>query len=473
MASRRLVPPIVVPALFKNTNMKHFWKYLATAAIVVSVTPLMSCDDEDYSSSPNQIDYSKTFVYLYEPTNTFSRVEYKANGEFITGPDEPMLTVPVRVTKAQAAEIPVEVAVDPSLIDEYNEANGTEYKLLEGASIINPNLTIPAGEYVSTESISISLGDHSGFLSGEQNLILPIVIRNAGGMTVSKSSRVFLTFNSTYRANYITMNGYDKTFKAVLTENNWQDKVKQLVIDDLFSLSYAPYEAATLNLTIDQSKVAQYNADNGTSYKFKSDARLASNAITIGTDARTAGITINTGDLTGIGNEEAYIIPVTLSSVTGASIEKYEDETYTFYVIVRGTSRELDVQKDSHNGTQIDNPVTCTVNGEDWLNIINYNSYAYGDIARGVPMEMDFGKVVKLSSILVNHWSAYYGAKGANLKTSVDGTNWLDWGDVAYEAMGEYYINLLPATECRYVKLTFTDSRQSTCEIDGMKFFGE
>ena len=446
--------------------MKKFWKYIAACAVVASLVPLTACDDDD-TVDPYDINY----VYLYQPYSTFANVEYKANGDFMSGLTDPLKTVPVRLTKPAPSDLQIEVAIDPTLVDEYNEANETEYKLLEGASIVNPIMTIHAGEYISPDSITISFGDHSGFMTEESNLILPVVIRSGSGLTISKSSRIFLTFNSTYRPNILSMSTTEQTFRAVLTSDDWQDKIKKLTLTDLFTLTYKPYEEVTLNLAIDQSKVAEYNSANGTNYEFKSDATLESRAVTIGTDAFDASISINTGDLSGLANEKEYLIPVTLTSATGASVEY--DADMTVYVIVRGIARELSVHEAFYNGNLIDNPATCTVNGSDWADVINMDKYDYKEIDPGTPMEMDFGKTVNLSSIFVYHYSSYYSATKSKLETSVDGTNWTDWGEVEYKGMKQYYINLSPATSVRYVRLTFLEQYGWGIEIDGMRFYAE
>lgn len=446
--------------------MKKFWKYIAACAVVASMMPLTACDDDD-TVDPYDINY----VYLYQPNSTFANVEYKANGDFMSGLTDPLKTVPVRLTKPAPSNLQIEVAIDPTLVDEYNEANGTEYKFLEGARIDNPVMTIAAGEYITPDSITISFGDHSGFMTEESNLILPVVIRSGSGLTISKSSRIFLTFNSTYRPNIVSLTTTEKVFRAALTADNWQDNFKKLTLTDLFRLSYKPYEEVTLNLAIDQSKVAEYNTANGTNYEFKSDATLESNAVTIATDASDAGISINTGDLTGIAQEKEYLIPVTLTSATGASVEY--DEGMTVYVIVRGIARELNVSEAFYNGSQIDYPVTCTVNGSDWSDVINMDKYDYEEIDTGTPIEMDFGKVVNLSSIFIYHYGRYYSATSAKLETSVDGTNWTDWGEIEYAGMKQYYINLVPATNVRYARLTFLKEYSYGIEIDGMRFYAE
>lgn len=223
--------------------MKKFWKYIAACAVVASMMPLTACDDDD-TVDPYDINY----VYLYQPNSTFANVEYKANGDFMSGLTDPLKTVPVRITKPAPSNLQIEVAIDPTLVDEYNEANGTEYKFLEGARIDNPVMTIAAGEYITPDSITISFGDHSGFMTEESNLILPVVIRSGSGLTISKSSRIFLTFNSTYRPNIVSLTTTEKVFRAALTADNWQDNIKKLTLTDLFRLSYKPYEEVTLNL---------------------------------------------------------------------------------------------------------------------------------------------------------------------------------------------------------------------------------
>lgn len=445
--------------------MKKFWKYIAACAVVASLVPLTACDDDD-TVDPYDINY----VYLYQPYSTFANVEYKANGDFMSGLTDPLKTVPVRITKPAPSNLQIEVAFDPTLVDEYNEANGTEYKFLEGARIDNPVMTIAAGEYISPDSITISFGDHSGFMTEESNLILPVVIRSGSGLTISKSSRIFLTFNSTYRPNNLTAVSELQQFKAVVITPGWEETVRTLNVDNAFYLSYDPYEEVKINLAIDQSKVAEYNAENGTNYAFKSDASLASNTITIGTDSNRGSFTINTGDLSGIENEGSYLIPVTISSIEGGTIE-VTDENKTVYVLVKGIAREMTFGKSNTSGSETTvKAVSCTVDGEDWTDKIDSGNWDYGYINTNVPLEIDFGQTVNLASFYFNHWYASYAPTSMSLETSVDGTTWINWGTISYSATGTYFINLLPATNMRYMRIVFPTGPRRI-EIDGMEFY--
>lgn len=461
--------------------MKKFWKYIAIAAFTVVMAPLTACDDDSELGPKDKANYEANFVYLEQPYSTYAEVEYKANGDFISGLTDPLKLVPVRLTKPAPSNLQVEVAIDPTLVDEYNAAKGTEYKFLEGATIDNPTISIAAGKYISADTISISFGDHSGFMNQENDLILPIVVKGGEGLTSSKSGRIFLTFNSTYRPNYLTIPTENLMFKAVIMNAGWEETISTINANNAFQLSYTPYEEVTVNIAIDESKVAAYNEANGTDYEFKADATLVSNALTIGTDGNWGSFAINTGDLTGIANEGSYVIPVTITSVEGASVEMEEGDQ-TVYVVVKGVGREMSVSVTEYSGSALDYPIACTVNGNtsyqgwyEWVNIINNSRYDYGYLNLNSLMEIDFGKVVNLSSFYIYHWSARYSATSITLETSVDGSKWIDWGEVSYSQSREYYVNLSAAENVRYMRIVFTGGgygSSGNIEIDGMQFFG-
>lgn len=459
--------------------MKKFWKYIAIAAMTAVMVPMTACDDDDELGPKDKANYEANFVYLDQPTSTYAQVEYKANGDFLSGLTDPLKLVPIRLTKPAPKDLVVEIAIDRTLVDEYNAANATEYKFVEGATIENPFLTVEAGKYVSKDTITVSFGDHSGFINQESDLMLPIVVKYGEGLTASKSSRIFLTFNSSYLPNELSIPRSEVVFKAPIKSEGWEETVRTLVASNAIKLTYNPYEDVTVNIAIDESKVAEYNAANGTAYEFKADAELVANVLTIGPDANGGTIEINTGDLSGFVEEKEYIIPVTVTSVEGGTVEVPEGDN-TVYIIAKGVGRELSVSRSEYNGAIIDKPVACTVDGNpkgyygwQWLDIIDNDLYAYGYIDAGQVMEIDFGKVVNLSSFYVYHWSASYSAKGLKLETSVDGSKWADWGEVTYAAAGSYYVNLSSTEQLQYMRIVFTvNGNYGNIEIDGMKFYG-
>lgn len=450
--------------------MKKFLKYAFILAAAVAVVPLAACSDDE------EVDpYTLNYVYLYQPESTYASVEYMANGDFISGLSDPLELVPVRLTKPAPSDLTVEVAIDPTLVEEYNEANGTEYKFLEGATIDNPQIQILGGKYVSEDVIRISFGDHSGFIDQESNLILPVVIKSAPGTVTSKSSRVFLTFNSTYRANYVNASTLTTEFAANVELPGWQQTVATLDAQGLFQLSYSPFEDVKVTYAIDGSKVAEFNDANGSDYEFKSDATLAATESTVTPGSNTIDVKINTGDLSNLVKGKVYVIPVVLKTVDGASVEIGNSQVA--YVLLRGVGKEITVDRYSFIGTLVEpDGLTATCNGSNVTNWVNANSWAYGNIYTGQVLDIDFGETVNnLRSFYVDHYYSSYSAKTIKLQTSADGENWDDWGSFTQSTyLGSYYVTMSYAANVRYMKIEFSDCYRSTyCEMDGMRFYAQ
>ena len=106
--------------------MKKFWKYIAIAAITAVMAPLTACDDDSELGPKDNANYEANFVYFDQPSSTFAEVEYKANGDFISGLTDPLKLVPIRLTKPAPSNIQVEIAIDETLVDEYNAEKGTD-----------------------------------------------------------------------------------------------------------------------------------------------------------------------------------------------------------------------------------------------------------------------------------------------------------------------------------------------------------
>lgn len=450
--------------------MKKLYKYALWLAAAVAIAPMTSCNDDD------EVDpYTLNYVYLYQPSDTHANVEYKANGDFMSGLSDPLELVPIRLTKPAPQDIEVEVAIDPTLVDEYNEQKGTNYTFLSGAEIVTPKFVILKGSYVSDKTISVSFTDHSGFLNGTENMILPIVIKSAPGATISKSSRVFLTFNSTYRANYVSASSNVRYANALIELPNWQNEFKEIELGDLFTLTYSPYENVTVTAQIDGSKVAAYNEANGTEYTFKNDATLASATATITPEQNGASFKLKTGDLSGMAGGTSYIVPIVLKSVSGAAVELGTETTV--YVIMRAVAKELTISQYDHNGTALSYPsgTTALLNGTtDWWDVVNPSSWGYDNMEADDELTISLPTAVNLVSIYINHWAAYNAAKTVTLQTSLDGTTWDDWGSATTEtAYGKYYVNLSYSTGVKHVKLKFSNFNRTYCEIDGIQLYVE
>lgn len=448
-------------------------------AVIASMAPLTACDDDD-TVDP----YSVNYVYLRQPYDTYASVEYKANGDIMSGVSDPITLVPVRLTKPAPQDLTVEVAVDPTLVDEYNEANGTDYTFINGLEVLNSKLTIKKGEYESAEPIQITITDPKAFVVDETNLILPVVIRsNNAGLTTSKSSRIFLTFTSNYVPNYYNVALSTINKKAITVVDGWQNEFKTINVIDFIKLSYAPYEDVTVNVAINNSKVADYNTANSTAYSAMTDASLAAGTLTITPEQTAASLTINTGDVSALATGTTYVIPIDVTSVSGAAVEASENTLSTFYVILSGAGYELE-QVSNVNGYvySYTDALTCLVGGEPeyssytWATILNPNNYNWGYWTSSLPMEIDLGETINLTGFGFDFYGAYRCPATIEMETSADGENWIKWDILNVAQKAQMYATLSTATQTRYIKFIAkmpANSYYQQMDVEWLKLYYE
>lgn len=459
--------------------MKKFWKYLMAGAVIASLAPLSACSDDD-ATDPYDINY----VYLRQPTDTYASVEYKANGDIMSGFTDPYTLVPVRLTKPAPQDLTVEVVVDPSLVDEYNEATGKDYVFINGLDVLNSKLTIKKGEYLSTEPIQITMTDPKAFAVDATDLILPIVIKsNNAGLTTSKSSRIFLTFTSDYVPNLYNLAVSTINKKAITVVDGWQNSLKSINVVDFLTLSYAPYEDVTVNVAIDNSKVADYNTANGTNYVAMTDASLAASTITITPEQTGASLTVNTGDISALANGTTYVIPVNVTSVSGAAVEPTENTKSTFYIVLSGAGYELE-QVSNVNGYVYNytSALTCTVDGQTttgsytWADVLKPDDYAWAYWTPTQPMEIDLGETINLTGLCLNCYGAYRCPVTFELETSADGQTWTKWDVLNVTQKSYLYATLSVPSQTRYIKMKGTmptNSYYQQVDVEWLKLYYE
>jgi hypothetical protein len=450
----------------KQTIMNKYIKYISLSAVAAVVLPLSSCYDDgpEYNDG---VDYETNFAYLYQPDETYAAVEYKANGNFLTDFSDPLTLVPVRLTKAAPANITVQVAIDESLVEEYNTANGTEYTFLTGATIVNPTLTIEQGKYVSTESISISFADRSGFMKDATDLILPVVITkvSGGNVSISESSRVFLTYNSTYRANKVNVDAASLTVDT--DEAGWQTAFTNYTIEGFATAEWAADDAITLGLQIDNSLVADYNSANGTEYK-AIDATLSSSQLTIATGDSSADLKLTLGDYTGVADGDEYLVPIKVTSFNGVGAAL---ETEVAYLQISNTPPTYSVGT-SASAVGLGSALTPA----SWTVTSSYDSYntdyeltsecsylltspgsGYFYLEEGMALTADLGEAINVSGFRFTFYAWYYSVKSfTKVEVSKDGSSWKEWtldGNFPSNAQS-IACKFAKSVKCRYIRFT-------------------
>lgn len=438
--------------------MKKFWKYLAAAAVIMSVTPLMSCDDDDdYSSSPGRPDYSKNRVYMLDPESDFATIAYKVSGEFINSLENPLTLTQIRCTRPAPEDVTVIAEIDPTLVDEYNQANGTDCAFMQGAKLVNTTYTIPRGEFLATEKLAVDLTDHSALVGSEKNLILPIAIKHVtGGLVISKTSRFFIVFD--YQANELTIdtNNY---IDVDVSESGWQSAYTNYVIKDFITSEWAAENAVTVNATVDNTLITSYNAANGTNYK---ELSVTVQPVTLAKDATSADLSIRLSNYTGVDNGETYLVPLSLSIASGAGAALSSD---VVYVVVRKMPVKLEYVSNSKPASwtkiQYQDNWVATLNGQtededgSLTAFITTGWGAYVD--NGDVLQADLGAPTTIGGMSLEFYAWYYAAKNIyDVAISNDGSNWIpvQGGDWSGGASVPHLKFNKPQT-FRYIRFTF------------------
>lgn len=153
--------------------------YLSGIFAVIFAVIFFGCDNADYSTKDNS-------VYIADAASSS-----KSTTVFIetTGAD---VNIIVRLAKKMERDIEVSLKLNPTLLEEYNELNSTEYELLSNYKFPeNAKVTIPAGDISAGYRIHIDNFDTQG-----KNYALPIelgeVITGGVDMSVTQSKFIYL-----------------------------------------------------------------------------------------------------------------------------------------------------------------------------------------------------------------------------------------------------------------------------------------
>lgn len=106
----------------------------------------------------------------------------------------------VQCTKPAPKDIQATFAIDESLIEAYNTANGTNCILLNNVSLVSNTLTVKAGNYISADTLKITydkaaLEEYFVTFSEPAEFLVPIVMTSVSdGGTMSETNSIYLYY---------------------------------------------------------------------------------------------------------------------------------------------------------------------------------------------------------------------------------------------------------------------------------------
>ena len=445
--------------------MNRLFKYVMLFAVALSAGFASSCSDD------KEVDpYTINYVYMYQPQSTFTSIQYKATGDFLTNVATEVALMPIRCTKPAPADMTIEVAVDGSLVDEYNATHGTNYAFLKSASVVKKSFTIAKGEYVSKrtaddgvvveDSVKVAFTDLSEFQNGSTDYIVPVTVSsvNAGG-TIAKSGRIYLLFNSEYIAN--TVSAVSGKVAVDGEKENWQDDFVDFVLTDFMTASWNADEDITASVAISSAYADIYNSLNGTDYRFLEGASLKASQVTIKQGNLMAeGLGIELPDLSAVIEEElTYILPIVIDNVSGKGAELNADNKVA-YIFFTPAAPEISFTSTAPEGaTQLtpESDWSLTIWGES-TKLLQGQSYYW--VYSGDDMIIDLASVREVAAVGIYSYggSSMYQYKDVTVSISNDGVNYTELGDLTFDYVPRAFINFSPVAKTRFVKVIMNSS---------------
>lgn len=247
--------------------MKNIFKSFMIALAAVSMFTACA-EKEEGPLDP----YSVNWTYLRPVTPPVNVAIITDAQELVSvfNTEETTLTR-IQCTKPAPKDIKATITIDESLVEAYNAANETECLLMPHVRLVSESLTIPAGEYVSSDTLKIAYDVEAleQFITSQTTaaeFVLPITMTSVSdGGTISETRTVFVRYDilvktaeqadAPFGVKYedmasavVTLNGY---VTDVLNDGDdyWDEYVKspsEIIVDfgkeiRVQSISIVPY----------------------------------------------------------------------------------------------------------------------------------------------------------------------------------------------------------------------------------------
>lgn len=312
--------------------MKKIFIYLSVlAAAAVSA---VACSDELIPSKDTYGAYkgvTDDFAYIvgatmpqYEAFST--EIQHTPIGELGTIEKD----VVIALTKAQDHAVEITLGIDNDAV------TGSYDAFPEGVLEFPSKVTLPAGKTADTVKVTAANADFVKLT--EPAYMAAVKILDASGVEVSTNSNVSFI--------YVTTKTIDPTLNninlasGVYTYNvtNYTDATQGDVISRNITVTGTEdaFDAFEVKLSVDNSLIAAYNEENGTSYSAVPSELVSVVNPTMAKDARSASgsVSIANEDRSKLTAEGGYLIPVRISDASPATVGENSGVVYMVINVV-------------------------------------------------------------------------------------------------------------------------------------------
>lgn len=444
--------------------MKTLFKYLLICMpLIVLLLFITACSDDELVDP-----YDINYVYIYSPVSTDNTLEYKGNGTFLVDIAPECVVNPVRCTKPAPTDLAIHLEVEPSLVDSYNQVNGTNYILLKSIQLENSVLHIKKGEYISADSLKVHYTDMTEFQSGAENYLLPITVTSieGSGVSISENSKIYLTFSSIYKANSVTI-GSSRSINLEYENGGFINLLERMELENMLISDWVADENINVSLKVDPSLINAYNAVNGTDYVLMPNATFEHSTITIKKNAQTPeeNVVLTFSDaMASVRMGENYILPIVISEVNGVGAGI--GETAAAYIIFQTVEKLSLSVKDVPIGTVIsdfsgwnvtfDGSATNSTGRKSWINLVTNPGSSVDYFVASKPLVIDMNRLETVSAVQIKYFSSRY-SPGSTVvvETSMDGIDYKIGQCELTASLAHNFVFQYPA-EIRYIRITYS-----------------
>lgn len=466
---------------------KNIFRFLAYSFVAVAALTLGSCSSEDkydVEGNPDNLIYFKagetntnvyTAIVQHTPVGDYSNLNIK---------------IPVYVQRTVINSTKVTVALDNTLVDEYNTKNGTDYPVLpdNAIEILKTTVTLGTDAYTSTDSIEARLVEAQLPSLTEPEYLTAFRIVDVNGSGTASIERGVIYVKVQTGTDYIHVNSTDE-IKSMIAHTPI-GPIGNVGIDLPAYVNQAAKVGVTATIAVDNSLVLAYNAEHGTNYPEAPSGVL---------NIENASVTIAAGETTSSTNFKAsipddkkaqltnpqYIIPLRISAkrTDGTTVDK-AGVVYLIFTTEEklinsgaGTSQMKAAQVStsvmrtwSVDTNESFNSVTDNRQGSYWDPPTNPSTWV-----------IDMMEVKNFAGLSVrsyySNYGAIYGLSDAKIELSEDGSNWINCGTATYNDMAyenPYQIVTLYGTvPARYIKMTLSWNYFNYAALSELRVYAE
>lgn len=291
-------------------------KYFLLPVLVLAAVSVTACSDDEEYDFPGD---PRTLVYATDFSGSYKVVQTPAGAMGA-------MSVPVtaKTNGRSTGDIKVTVAVDNSLIDAYNEENGTSYLPVPAEALVldKTELTIPAGEMMSADTATVSLTDNQDILktlNDDNGYIIPVRLVSVSGggaaLATSVKSISYLTIGITNDAVNHDGTLADSKGTAVEDWTGWSATTTgtpaegwEALFDGDLGNVWAPGSEEEMTITVDMGKSYKFDAIQAKALRwgyYESGALADGTKIAVSTDGNNWS---NVGEVSGAGWDGASYV---------------------------------------------------------------------------------------------------------------------------------------------------------------------